>query len=194
MAKTLNIKKIAVLAENGFCERDYSEFTTIMKEYDADVRIIASDKDVIRSWNGNDWAGQYAVDATLQTVTPSNYDLLVIPGGRRSINHLKLDQGLNAFLSAFMNAAMPVIVYGNASELLVESGQASGLAFADKALEQDIPAQDIRISKKPFSQSKNVLSISRSGESAHIVQAFLRGEVKKSDNVDLISPVIYIAA
>ena len=194
VTKRLKIQKVAVLAENGFCERDYSEFTSIIKTIGADTRIIASDKDVIKSWDGKDWGGQYAVDTILKKAIPSNYDMLVIPGGSRSINHLKLDQRLNAFLSAFMNTAMPVIVFGNACEILVDTGHAAGLAFAENALLPDNPATDIKCSKKPYSQSKNVLSISRSGKSAEIIEAFLRGDVEKFDNVELFSPIIYVAA
>lgn len=154
-------KKAAFLVENGFCEREFTQAQTALNSLGITTRIISAQPELLSAWNeapkssGSDWGMNYAPDAVLSQAQPSDYDILVIPGGKRSIEKMKLGVDVRAFMSGFVLTGKPVIVY-NAGHDLFEY-----FDLPDFMLPSSAP--------KMFSVSKNIISIYSHGENGDAI-------------------------
>ncbi|MCL4679477.1 MAG: DJ-1/PfpI family protein [Alphaproteobacteria bacterium] len=118
-AQTAQVRKVAFLVENGFSEADYADAVSILEKDGWFTRIIGPGGQSVRGWKGGAWGNVFAVSGGIEDITVGDYGLLVIPGGRRSVEKLKLQPGLTPRLQAFLASKRPVIVYNHAVELLL---------------------------------------------------------------------------
>eukprot|EP01093_Parvamoeba_rugata_P009564 TRINITY_DN26395_c0_g1_i1.p1 TRINITY_DN26395_c0_g1~~TRINITY_DN26395_c0_g1_i1.p1 ORF type:complete len:102 (+),score=28.77 TRINITY_DN26395_c0_g1_i1:50-355(+) len=79
--ENLNRKKVAILATNGFEESELKAPLNALKEAGADVDIVSEKSGKIKAWQDGNWSNTYNVDKTLDDVSQSNYNALVLPGG-----------------------------------------------------------------------------------------------------------------
>ena len=153
MDKPLLGQKVAVLVANGFSE---SELISVQKELlkaGANIRIIAMDHGLVNSWNGQGWGLNFAVDQALNEALAVDYDILIVPGGKRSVEKLQLTAHTKRFINGFLNSRKPLVISSESIELLVFSGKGEGLSVC--------------------SVGDNDASIAQSGfdiQSAHIVE------------------------
>lgn len=126
MHKPMLGEKVAVLVSNGFCEKDLTETQRSLQKAGANIRIISMDNGLVNGWNGDAWGLHYAADTMLNTALAADFSVLVIPGGQRSIEKLKLTAHTKRFINGFLSARKPVIVFDDALDLLVFCGLVSG--------------------------------------------------------------------
>ncbi len=126
MNKPLSSEKIAILVANGFCEQDMTSAQRSLLAQGANVRVISMDNTLVNSWNGMDWGLHFAADAALNSVLAVDFSMLVIPGGRRSIEKLKLTRHTKRFIGGFLDMDKPVVAFGDALDLLVMSDKVAG--------------------------------------------------------------------
>lgn len=120
-------KKAAILVANGFCEQDVTVVQRALQAGGAATRIISmEDHGLANSWNGEGWGLHFAADAVLKSALAVDYSMLVIPGGRRSVEKLRLTAHTRRFLSGFLAAGKPVALFDEAVDLLVFAEQAEG--------------------------------------------------------------------
>ncbi len=162
------IKKAAFLVESGFCERELTQAQEALREIGFDCRVISSENEVVRGWNeekcegDNYWGKSYAVDSSIKRVLAANYDVLVIPGGHRSIDKLKLDNGVKSFISAFLGTGKPVIAYNYAIDLLMHTDLVAGYSVAAKnEICDTVKNVGGRCAAPSFVVSKNLITLSR---------------------------------
>ena len=133
-----------------------------------DCRIVSSENSLVRSWNekkqasDNYWGEDYAADFSIKNAITSDCDLLVIPGGQRSIEKLKLNKNVKSFISTFLDTGKPVIAYNYAINLLIHKNLVSGYSVAAKDQACDI-VKDMggRCAAPSFVVSKNLITLSR---------------------------------
>ncbi len=130
MNKPLLGEKVAVLIANGFCEHDLTESQKALQKLGANVRIVSMDHGLVNSWNGEAWGLHYAADHSLNTALAADFSVLVVPGGQRSIEKLKLTAHTKRFIGGFLGARKPVIAFDEAVELLVFCEKVSGRTVA----------------------------------------------------------------
>lgn len=126
MSKTMIGVKVAVLAANGFDEKDFIAVQRALAEAGATMRIISTDQGLVNGWDGQGWGHNFAVDTQLNNALGVDYDALVIPGGQRSIDKLRLTAHTRRFIGSFMGAMKPVAVMGDALQLMVFAEQLNG--------------------------------------------------------------------
>lgn len=126
MAKALQSQKIAVLMANGFNEQDFLTIQKSMIEQGATLKIISTDSGLVNGWDGKGWGHNFAIDAQLNTALGIDYDALIIPGGQRSHDKLKLTAHSRRFIGSFMAAMKPVMCMGDAVQLLAHTDHLSG--------------------------------------------------------------------
>ena len=117
MAKALQSQKVAVLMANGFNEKEFLKIQRAMIEQGAMLRIISTDSGLVNGWDGKGWGHNFAVDAQLNTALGIDYDAVIIPGGQRSLDKLKLTAHSRRFVGSLMAAMKPVICMGDAVQL-----------------------------------------------------------------------------
>lgn len=127
MSKTMIGVKVAVLAANGFDEKDLSAVQRALAEAGASMRIVSTDQGLVNGWDGQGWGHNYAVDTQLNTALGVDYDALIIPGGQRSLDKLKMTAHTRRFIGSFMGAMKPVAVMGDALDIVAHVDQLAGV-------------------------------------------------------------------
>lgn len=136
--KPLAGKKAAILLANGFNETEMTMFQRGMMEAGAYPKIISVENSLANGWQGTAWGHYFAVDVQLADALSSDYDVLIIPGGQRSLDKLKLTAHTKRFIGGFLAAMKPVMLVGDAAQLLAYTGQASGLMLTGAPEAKDV--------------------------------------------------------
>ena len=126
MSSIPSIKRVAILATNGFEQSELMEPRQQLKDAGFSVQVIAPQGAQIRGWKGKDWGDSVAVDALLSSVSPNDYDALVLPGGVMNPDTLRTDAAAIEFIKAFDTAGKPLAAVCHGPWLLVEAGAATG--------------------------------------------------------------------
>ncbi len=126
MAKALQSQKVAVLISNGFNEHEFLSIQRAMIEQGANLRIISTDSGLVNGWDGKGWGHNFAIDAQLNTALGIDYDAVIIPGGQRSLDKLKLTAHSRRFVGSFFAAMKPVVCMGDAVQLLAHTDHLAG--------------------------------------------------------------------
>ena len=138
-AKPLNGLKVAILVANGFNENQMTFFQRGVLEAGANPRIVSVENGLANGWQGKAWGHYFAVDCPLTDALAADFDILVIPGGQRSLDKLKLTAHTRRFIGGFMAAQKPVALIGDAISLLVNTGQVKGvMVTGDESFKQSV--------------------------------------------------------
>ncbi len=128
MSKPLSGVKIAILVANGFEEADMTATQRALAAAGAFAKIISPEPGLVNSWTGEAWGHHFAIDAQLNTALGADYAMLVIPGGTRSIDKLKLTAHTKRFIGSFMAAQKPVAIWSNAAQIMEHAGASADAA------------------------------------------------------------------
>ncbi len=130
MIKPLTGMKVAVLAANGFNEQHFIAMQKNLLDQGAVLRIISTNQGLVNGWDGVGWGHNFAVDAPLNTALGVDYDALIIVGGERSLDKLKLTAHTRRFIGSFMASEKAVIVMEDALGLMIHTEQLNGRTVA----------------------------------------------------------------
>jgi protease I len=122
---------VAILATDGFEESELREPLIALNAAGAEVHIIAPATTMkpgqITGWKNNSWSNDpIKVDASLEGANPGNYDALVIPGGVRSPDKLRMERRAVEFVRHFFDRHKPVAAICHGPWLLAEADVARG--------------------------------------------------------------------
>ena len=127
MDGNLTGKTVAFMVAAGFNQTEFTELQRAMVKAGARLLTIAPEQGVVNGWQpaDNSWGHTYPVDQILGETLAADLDILVIPGGERSM--AKLSQSLHArrILTHAVDGMMPVVLFDSAPTLLPE-GTATG--------------------------------------------------------------------
>lgn len=124
--KILSGVKIAVLVGNGFDEADMTEAQRALLLAGASLKVVGVDQGLVNGWQGTGWGHHFAVDSPLSAALAADYAMLVVPGGQRSLDKLKMTAHTRRFIGGFMAANKPVAALGDAVRLLAFADQLAG--------------------------------------------------------------------
>jgi|TARA_R110002126_G_scaffold287637_2_gene440581 protease I len=97
--QNLEGKKIAILATDGFEQSELVQPKDMLTEQGATVEILSiDDQSSITAWNEGNWGKQISVDAQVSSVSPSDYDALVLPGGQINPDILRTNNDAVSFI------------------------------------------------------------------------------------------------
>jgi protease I len=80
MAQSLQGKRIAILATDGFEQSELEQPRQALQAAGATVEVVAPEAGEIRGWQKADWGSSVAVDRVLDQVSADEYDALLLPG------------------------------------------------------------------------------------------------------------------
>ena len=122
----LNGKKIAILATNGFEQSELEIPRDKLRDAGANVEIVSLKPGEIKGWDKKDWGRAVKVDKTLNEVSASDYDALVLPGGQINPDLLRIEPKALAFIKEVYNQKKVLAAVCHAPWLLIETGIARG--------------------------------------------------------------------
>lgn len=118
----LNNQKIALLATDGFEDSELQDPLEAVKTAGADVVIVSLERSTITGKNGT----EIAPDATVDEVSASDFDRLILPGGVVNPDTLRINEQAVKFVRDFFDQHKPVAAICHAPWLLIEAGVVKG--------------------------------------------------------------------
>lgn len=139
MNTTLQNKKIAILAADGFEQVELEGPRDALVKAGADVRIVSLKSGQIHGMNHMDKGTPVEVDATLDEVSEGDFDALVIPGGLYNPDTLRSTPKAVKFTKDFANARKPIAAICHGPWVLIEADIVAGRQLTSwPAIESDI--------------------------------------------------------
>src|ERR1700742_1031644 len=136
---TLSGKKIVILATNGFEQSELEVPREKLKAAGATVDVVSLASGEIKGWDKKDWGRPVKVDKTLDQVSASDYDAIVLPGGQINPDLLRVEPKALQLIKDIFNQKKIVAAVCHAPWLLIETGIAKGRKMtAFKSIKTDV--------------------------------------------------------
>jgi protease I len=129
MHKPLAGKNIAVLVASGFEELQMTEPQKALLALGATIKLVGPES-LANGWHGDSWGHYFPVDGQLSSMLSADYDMLLVPGGARSLIKLAQTPHTKRIVSAFIDDQKPVAMIGEGVEVLVIADRAEGITVA----------------------------------------------------------------
>jgi protease I len=123
---TLTGTKIAILATDGVEGVELTSPREALEQAGATVELLAPAGDSIQLWDHAEKDGTLAVDRTVSEADPEEYDGLVLPGGVRNADHLRMDAPSVQFVTAMSRRGVPIGVICHGAWILIEAQAITG--------------------------------------------------------------------
>ncbi len=139
MPGKLNGKRIAYLATDGVEQVELTSPWKAAKDEGATTELISNKSGQIYAVNHDDKGQSFNVDRTIDQCTVEDFDALIIPGGVRSPDRLRMDRNAVAFVRSFVDSGKPVAVICHGPWMLVEADVVRGRTITSwPSLQTDI--------------------------------------------------------
>ena len=135
----LDGKKVAILATDGFEKSELFSPMEALKEAGATVDIISDKSGSIKSWDKDDWGKSVDVTKTLDEVSASDYNALLVPGGLINPDKMRTNESALKFVQGFFEVNKPVGAICHGPQVLINAGVVKGRTMTSfKSIEQDM--------------------------------------------------------
>ena len=122
MADKLKDKRIAFLvAPEGAEQVELTDPWEAVTGEGATAELVSTEAGQVQAFNHLDKADTFEVDRTVDEVSASDYDALVLPGGVAGSDFLRMDENAVAFARGFFEQGKPVGVICHGPWTLVEA-------------------------------------------------------------------------
>ena len=125
-SRTLQGKKVAILATDGFEQSELMEPRKALDEAGATTQVVSPTDSKIKGWNHKDWGNEVPVDVPLKSAKGDQYDALLLPGGVMNPDQLRMNPDAVAFVKHFTDAGKPVAAICHGPWTLLEAGALRG--------------------------------------------------------------------
>jgi protease I len=119
-------QRIAILVEDGFEQVELTEPQKALEAAGARTFIVSPKKDSVQGVNHHEKGDAFPVDVTLSDAVPADFDALVLPGGVRNPDALRLHNAAALFVNAFSISKKPIAAICHGAWMLVETGIVRG--------------------------------------------------------------------
>ncbi|SHI52454.1 type 1 glutamine amidotransferase domain-containing protein [Pseudozobellia thermophila] len=120
------MKKIAILATNGFEESELASPKEAMENEGFQVDIVSLEAGEIKGWADGNWSNAYKVDKTLDQVNATDYNALMLPGGVINPDLLRREDRALTFVRDFFKQEKPVAAICHAPQVLISANVVEG--------------------------------------------------------------------
>jgi protease I len=125
MQKPLAGKTVAVMVASGFEEVQMTEPQKALLGLGATVRLVGTEG-LANGWHGDAWGHYFPVDLQLGKMLSADYDMLLVPGGARSLVKLSQSPHTKRIVAGFVDDQKPVALIGEGVEVLTIAERAQG--------------------------------------------------------------------
>jgi len=126
MEKSLKGKKVAILVADGFEQVELTEPQKALEAAGAKTEIVSPAENQVQGWNHDDKADLFEVDMPLKRARSDDYDALLLPGGVRNPDQLRMMTRAVEFVDGFFAAGKPVAAICHAPWTLIEAEVVKG--------------------------------------------------------------------
>ncbi len=126
MGKKLAGKKVAILVADGFEQVELTEPKKALDEAGAMTQIVSPAGGDVQGWNHDEKADKFIVDVELDWARSDDYDALLLPGGVRNPDRLRMLTRAVEFVDGFFAAGKPVAAICHGPWTLIEGDVLKG--------------------------------------------------------------------
>lgn len=119
-------KKVAVIATDGFEESELTEPVKALRDAGARVVIVSTKAEPIQAFKHHQPSIKVDVDTTLDSISPDEYDAVLLPGGALNADALRGEPKAQQFVRDMNQRGKPMAVICHAPWLLVSAGLVRG--------------------------------------------------------------------
>src|SRR5919106_511805 len=118
--------KVLIMATDGFEESELFGPREILQNRGAEVKLASPDLKPIQATVHDDPGKTIRPDLTIDDVRAGDFDALILPGGVRNPDALRLNQKAVALIRAFADSGKPVAAICHGPWLLIEADVVRG--------------------------------------------------------------------
>jgi deglycase len=122
----LNGKKVAILVADGFEQEELTGPKEALEAAGAEVEIVSPAEGEVQGWNHDEKADKFPVEMPLNLARSDDYDALLLPGGVRNPDQLRMMTRAIEFVDGFFATGKPVAAICHAPWLLIETNVIKG--------------------------------------------------------------------
>lgn len=126
MKKSLDGKKIAILVADGFEQIELTDPKRALEEAGATTQIVSPSGEEVQGWNHDEKADKFRVDMALGRARSDDYDALLLPGGVKNPDQLRVLTRAVEFVDGFFAAGKPVAAICHGPWILIEGDVLKG--------------------------------------------------------------------
>jgi protease I len=126
MEKKLEGKKVAILVADGFEQVELTEPKKALEAAGATTQIVSPSEGQVQGWNHDEKADKFAVDMPLDRARSDDYDALLLPGGVRNPDQLRMMTRAIEFVDGFFATGKPVAAICHAPWTLIDAEVVKG--------------------------------------------------------------------
>lgn len=126
MDQPLAGKTVAILVANGFEEIEMTEPQRALIKAGATVRVISPEQGLVNGWHETSWGHYFPTDKQIAEVLAADYDMLLLPGGERSVAKLAANPHTKRIIGSFMDGGKPVAAIDDGVSLLAVAQKVKG--------------------------------------------------------------------
>jgi protease I len=117
----LDGKKVAIIVDDYFEQAEFTGPRDALNEAGVEVVVVSDNKELHGLYHV-EVADSFAADKSLDEVTATDYDAVVLPGGVVNADHLRMNKKAADFVRAMFMANKPVAAICHAPWVLISSG------------------------------------------------------------------------
>lgn len=118
MDVSLEGSAIAIMLASGFEETELTEPQRALLKTGAKLKTISPDQGLANGWHGKGWGHFFPIDLPVAEVLGSDFDMLLLPGGERSITKLSQNLHTRRIVGHFLDAGKPIAAIDEGVSLL----------------------------------------------------------------------------
>ncbi len=126
MNSSLQGRRIALLATDGFEQVELTEPKKNVEQAGATTEVLSVKEGSIKGWKSTDWGDSVPVDRLVSQAKVDDYDALILPGGQINPDKLRMDKDAVAFVKRFVESGKPVAAICHGPWMLIEAGVVRG--------------------------------------------------------------------
>ena len=126
MNHSLEGKKIAILATDGFEQSELEDPRAALEAAGADTYVVSPGSNDIKGWDNDQFGDSIPVDVNLSGADAEDYDALLLPGGVMNPDKLRIVPEAVDFVHAFFDAGKPVAAICHGPQMLIEADVVRG--------------------------------------------------------------------
>ena len=137
MKQSIEGTRVAIVATDGVEQSELTEPRKALEKAGAQTTLVAPKSGKIQGMKHADKADELDVDATLDDVSPDDFDAVMLPGGALNADHLRVHPKAQELVRALDRAGKPIAAICHAPWLLVSAGLVKGRTLTSYHTIQD---------------------------------------------------------
>lgn len=130
MSSAINGANIILLIANGFNESEFAELQRALLKASAKLKTVAPENSLANGWLGKGWGHYFPVDMHISDALGSDFDMMILVGGSRSVAKLQQNPHTTRLIGHFLDAQKPIVALNEAVSLLCLPGRINGRRIA----------------------------------------------------------------